>query len=134
MIRGRPEGELWVIYGGHRGQSQPCLRSARPRPPSGDKSSHGSAAGTHLICEVGVRDLSPPVGLKLAPGDQPWSTLALHTLSCSGPVVTQHLGPFEFEGDTWCPLAGSEVAILILGGVVSLRWPLLSLCGTSTSL
>lgn len=121
MIRACPEGELWVTYGAHRCQGQPCLRFSSPWvPPSEDKGFHGSAAGTQLICGVGVRDVSPPVGLKRVPCDQPWSALALSTLSCSGPVVTQHSGPLEFEGDTWCPLAHSEVAV-ILGGVVSLR-------------
>jgi hypothetical protein len=30
-------------------------------------------------------------------------------------------GPFELEGDVWCPLVHLEVAVLILGGVVSFR-------------
>lgn len=33
--------------------------------------------------------------------------------------------PFEFEGHMWCPLAHTEAAGLILGGVVSFRGDLL---------
>lgn len=42
--------------------------------------------------------------------------------------------PFEFEEHMWSPSAHTEVAVLILGGVVSLGGDLLQLCRRPQSL